>query len=229
MRGYLPPAQGVELGRPPIHPTMPELRDPRSAGSLLRDAPEAAPYAGAEAHGNMIAPREIADRGLGPVRTELADRALAGDALDEVGALHQRFITQRPNPLNLQETQRLKQAEQALADSAYRAEQMGNPVNGVSPQFHRGIARGAREAIEQRAPEVVPLNKHAQELIGLNRAIEDATRRNVPGVGSIRSLLGDFAPATASRVGIEMNRAGAKFPFNDALKTALIAALGGQD
>jgi hypothetical protein len=227
VRGYLPPAQGVELGAAPIHPTMPNLRDPRSAGVLLRDAPQTAGPVSTAAHGSMIAPAEIAQRGLAPVRAELSDRALAGDATDQLAALQERFLSQRPTPLTLTEAQRLKQAEQALADSAYRAEQMGNPVNGVDPQFHQGVARGAREAIEQRAPEVIPLNKRTQGLIGLSRAIEDATRRNVPGVGSLRTFLGDFAPNAASRVGIAADRLGTSGTLPPSLKAALIAALGG--
>jgi hypothetical protein len=72
VRGYLPAGRGVDLGKPPIHPTTPELRDPRSAGVLLRDAPEAATNTGEAAHGSMVAPAEIARRGLSGARAEVA-------------------------------------------------------------------------------------------------------------------------------------------------------------
>jgi hypothetical protein len=228
VRGLLPAGRGASLGQAPIHPTMPGIRDPRSAGVLIREgAADPVPWDGRVAAGNMIAPREIAERGLGRVRAEVSDRALAGDALAGVDDLQQRFLAQRNQPLSLQDAQRLKQAEQALADSAYRAERMGNPVNGIDPQFHQGIARGAREAIEQRAPEVAGLNQRAQGLIGLNRALEDASYRNV-GIGGLRAMLGDFVPGIASRGGIALDRAG-QAPLPASFRTALIAALAGQD
>ena len=226
VRGYLPPAQGVELGSAPIHPTMPDLRDARSAGVLMRDLP---PTPGGGAPAQMVAPAEIAQRGLGAARSDLSNRALAGDALDEIGALENRFLSQRTRPMSLVDTQAMKQAEQELADSAYKAQAMGHPVNGVETQFHRGIARGSREAIEQRAPEVAPLNQQAQKLIGLKLALEDAGRRNIPSVWGLRSLLGDFMPAASSRAGIAADRAGQYAPLPASFKTALIAALGGQD
>jgi hypothetical protein len=219
--GYLQPAQSVSLGKAPIHPTMPELRDPRSAGVLLRDAP-ADVYDGAAAHGNMIAPQEIAQRGLSGARADVADRALAGDALDQIGALEQRFLTQRNQPFTLQETQRLKQAEQGLADTAYRAEQNGGPVNGVDARFHQGVARGAREAIEQRVPDVAPLNQRTQGLIGLRNALDNATRRNV-SIG-IKSLIGDTTPGLISGAAIGADRAA---PMATPLIRALLAAIGG--
>jgi hypothetical protein len=229
VRGYLPAARGVELGQAPIHPTVPDLRDPRSAGVLLREAAsDTAPYTGEAAHGSMIAPAEIAKRGLGTARAELSERALSGDATGELAALEQRFLQQKGAPLTLTQAQRLKQAEQALSDAAYKSEQMGHPVNGVEAQFHKGIAHGTREAIERRVPEVGPLNKKTQELIGLMRSLEDATRRNVPGVGSIRSLLGDFVPSVSSRAGIAADRFGKSAMLPASFKTALIAALAGE-
>jgi len=77
-------------------------------------------------------------------------------------------------------------------------------------------------------PGVADVNKHTQELIGLTRALEDATRRNVPGVGSLRTLLGDFAPSMASRGGIALDRAGG-LPLPASMRTAaLLAALAGE-
>jgi hypothetical protein len=202
-----------------------QLPSPELAGpGVMYRSMKAAPGAGAPAQ--MIAPAEIAKRGLSGARSAVADRALAGDALGELGDMEQRFLQQRTVPMSLQQAQRMKRAEQDLAEAAYAARRSGGPVNSSQQQFHEGIARGAREAIEHRAPEVIPMNKRSQELIGLNRALEDASFRNVPGVGLVRTMLGNFAPGMASGAAIGIDRA-SKVPFNAALKTALIAALGG--
>lgn len=211
-----------ETGHVPGPLPSPELSGP---GVLLRDNPTLG-GAGRGAYPQMIAPEEIAGRGLKGAKAELSDRALAGDATGALDDLQRRFLEQRGSALTLTEAQRLKQAEQALSDASYRSEQMGHPVNGIDAQFHKGIARGAREAIEQRAPEVGPLNKKTQQLIGLSRALEDATRRNVPGVGSLRTFLGDFMPNVASRGAIGADRVGRSPVTAAALRTALMEAIG---
>lgn len=135
------------------------------------------------------------------------------------------FDARNPNGIPLTRAQELKGEAQDLASRAYRAEDLGNPINDLSAASDKAMARGLRQGIETRVPEVGPLNQRSQELIGLERALEDATRRNVPGVGSVRTLLGDFAPNVASRAGIGFDRAG-KVPFHDAFRTALLALLG---
>jgi hypothetical protein len=198
----------------------PELAGP---GVVLRDAPAEA-YTGMAAHGNMVNPREIAQRGLAGPRADLANRALGGDATSELDALQQRFLAQRGQPLTLQDVQRMKQAEQGLADSAYKAEAMGHPVNGVDAQFHQGIARGSREAIEQRVPSVGPLNAQTQDLIGIRNAIENANMRNV-GIG-VKGLIGDAMPAVISKGAILANKGVQAAPT---LLRSLMTALGYQE
>lgn len=136
------------------------------------------------------------------------------------------FADKNPSGIPLSKAQALKEEAQDLASRAYRAEDLGHPITDLSAASDRAQAAGLQRGIEARVPGVKEQNSQTRELIGLSRALEDATRRNVPGVGSIRTLLGDFVPSVSSRLGIAADRA-AGLPFNDALKAALIAALGG--
>jgi hypothetical protein len=136
------------------------------------------------------------------------------------------FNARNPNGIPLTRAQELKGEAQDLATRAYRAEDLGNPINDLSAASDKAMARGLRKGIETRVPDVGPINADSQELIGLLRAVEDATRRNVPGVGSLRSLLGDFMPSVASRSGIALDRAGRSPLVPAAFRTALLAALG---
>lgn len=204
--------------RVPTSLESPELAGP---GVMYRDMKATA---GRGAYGSMIAPEEIARRGLGSVRAELSDRALSGDASDALSDLQQRFLQQRNSALTLQEAQRLKQAEQGLADTAYKAEANGGPVNGIDARFHQGIARGTRQAIEQRVPSVGPLNAQTQSLIGLRNAIENANMRNV-GIG-VKGLIADTTPGLMSGGAIAANRAA---PAAPSILRSLLAALGYQN
>jgi hypothetical protein len=138
------------------------------------------------------------------------------------------FAAQHPNGIPLTKAQGLKEKAQDLATRAYRAEDLGHPINDLSAAADQAQAAGLQKGIEARVPGVGEQNANTRELIGLSRALEDATQRNVPGVGSLRSLLGDFIPSVSSGLGIAADRASG-MPFNNALKAALIAALGGQD
>ena len=207
--GYLPPAQGVPL--------------PSLTGTLMRDAPEAAPYVGTAAHGSMVNPREIAQRGLGEVRSELSNRALTDDATGALDALQQRFLAQRGQPMTLQDVQAMKQAEQELANAGYRAEDAGNPVNAIETRFHQGVARGSRAAIEDRVPSVGPLNAQTQDLMGVQQAIENATMRNPSP--TLRGITTDLMPGLLSSAAIKANQAA---PYvAPTLLRSLLAALGG--
>lgn len=140
----------------------------------------------------------------------------------------QAFDAKNPNGIPLLRAQDLKSEAQDLASRAYRAQDLGHPITDLSAASDKAMASGLRQGIEARVPGVAGVNAHTQELIGLKRALEDALRRNVPGVGSIRSLLGDFAPSAASHVGIGADRLGRSGVMPASFKTALIAALGGQ-
>lgn len=138
--------------------------------------------------------------------------------------------TANPNGIDILKAQDMKGELQDLASRVYRAQDKGNPVLDLSADTNAALARGLRHQIGANAeavgvPGVHAANARTQELMGLTRALEDATKRNVPGVGSIRTLLGDFVPSVASAGGIGLDRAGAAMPA--AFRTALLALFGG--
>lgn len=182
----------------------------------------------------LISDAEMA--GAPPVQTsdvaaEFGDVFKQGRAQAELGrpdprpAVHERlrtFDAKNPAGIPLSRAQVLKSEAQDLATKAYRAEDMGHSITDLSTASDAAMARGLRKAIEARVPAVADVNARTQELIGLQRAQEDALRRNVPGVGSIRTLLGDFIPGVSSTAAIAADRSvGATRPMLRALLTAL--------
>ena len=186
--------------------------------------------ADAEAGGaSPLQPKEVATA-FGDVFKQGRNQAALGrpDPRPAVMQRLQTFGQRNPNGIPLSRAQELKTEAQDLASKAYRAEDLGHPITDLSAASDKAMATGLREGIEKRVPGVADVNKHTQELIGLTRALEDATRRNVPGVGSLRTLLGDFAPSMASRGGIALDRAGG-LPLPASMRTAaLLAALAGE-
>jgi hypothetical protein len=185
--------------------------------------------ADAEASGaSPIAPKEVAGE-FGDVMRQGARQAQLGrpDPRPDVVSRIKSFSGKNANGIPLGRAQELKSEAQDLASRAYRAADRGGPMTDLSAEADKAMARGLRGGIEKRVPAVKDVNADSQQLIGLSRALEDASFRNVPGVGFIRTLLGNFAPGTTSGMAIGAHRAGG-LPFNDAMKTALIAALGGQ-
>jgi hypothetical protein len=183
--------------------------------------------ADAEAAGaSPVSTREVADA-FGDVFKEGRAQAQLGkvDHRPDVLRRLQTFNQRNPNGIPLSKAQELKGTAQDLASRAYRAEDFGHPITDLSAASDKAMASGLRQGIEKRVPGVAAVNKNSQEQIGLLRALEDATRRNV-GIGGLRAMLGDFTPAAASIGGIGMNRA-AKAPLPASFRTALISALGG--
>lgn len=184
--------------------------------------------ADAEAGGaSPVDPREVASE-FGDVFQQGRRQAQLGrpDPRPAVVERLKTFGARNPQGIPLGKAQELKGEAQDLASRAYRAADRGGPMTDLSAEADKAMARGLKGGIEKRVPGIKPVNADSQELIGLSRALEDASFRNVPGVGVIQTLLGNFAPASASAGAIGMDRA-ARVPFGDALKTALIAALGG--
>jgi len=140
----------------------------------------------------------------------------------------QAFDTKHPGGIPLDTAQPLKGEAQDLASRAYRAQDLGHPITDLSAASDEAMARGLRKGIEARVPGVGKVNAHTQSLMGVDRALEDALRRNVPGLSNVRALLGDFIPATASSVGIGLDRTGRSQLTPAAFRTALLAALGQQ-
>lgn len=163
-----------------------------------------------------------------PIMQRAGLRAATG-LPDESGDIVQRVrAMQHANPggITLEQAQKMKGELQDLASQVYRAQDKGAAITNLGADTNAAMARGLRGAIEQRVPGLDAVNGRTQDLIGLQRAMEDATRRNVPGVGSLRSLLGDFMPATASSLAIGADRAA---PAAPTLLRALLARLGAME
>jgi hypothetical protein len=197
-------------------------RNSAAVDQLIQDAQAAG--------ASPITTREVAGE-FGDVFTQGRKQAQLGrsDPRPAVVGRLRAFDAKNPAGISLPRAQELKGEAQDLATRAYRAADLGHPVTDLSAASDEAMARGLRKGIETRVPKVGPVNAESQELIGLLRAIEDATRRNVPGVGSLRTLLGDFAPSMASRGGIALERTGRSGVMPAvpaAFKTALLAALG---
>lgn len=154
---------------PPV-PDAPPLAGP---GVVMRDMPSPA---GPGAPPNMVDPRTIT-KPLQNVRAGVGNRALGAEDVSQIDDLQRRFLDQHQKPMSLTETNALKRAEQDLAEKGYRAEQAGNPVNSTETQFHKGVARGAREAIEAQVPEVGPMNERTAALAGAEDALSVAEDR----------------------------------------------------
>lgn len=174
-----------------------------------------------------IQPKEVA-REFGDVFQQGQRQAQLGrpDPRPAEVARLKAFSAKNPNGIPLGRAQALKGEAQELASKAYRAEDLGHPISDLSAAGDKAQARGLRKGIEARVPGIDAVNSRSQDLIGLLRTLEDANRRNVPGVGSLRTLLGDFVPSVSSRGGIAAHQAGSSPITAAAMRTALIALMG---
>lgn len=238
VRGYLPEAtESIPLGARPSR----SLPSPAVLQRPMKSVP------GPGAPPTMIDPREIAGA-LSGARGELSERALGAADVDQLGQLESQFLAQQSRPLSLTQANAMKRAEQKISDASYRAAEAGHPVNAVEAQFHKSIAKGAREAIERKAPEVGPLNQRTQALGGLKSALDDAETRNhilsrliVPtaagvsagfgsgdvstGLGSAATTAALTAPGNLSRGAIGLYKFGqANIPAH-LLRAAILARL----
>ena len=198
-----------DAAQPTLGPT-PELAGP---GVLMREM-QAAPGKGA--YPGQVDPRKIA-QGLTGARAEVSDRALNARALEELDALEMEFLANHPTAKTLTQTNKLKRAEQRLANRAFRAAEQGTAATDTPALFHKGIASGAQREIEKQAPEVIPLNLRTQELGGLLRALRQAEKNapgptlnpmSWPGVSSRAAFLADDATKALQTRGAQITRQG---------------------
>lgn len=205
-------------------------RGAATAAQRLGESAAAARDALAKAGPNAPRIRAVTEvgRSVQPLIQRAKVRARTG-LPDESGAITDRvraLSKQNPGGISLDDAQAMKSELQDLAGSVYRAQDKGTPVLDLGADTNAALARGLRESIESRVPEVGPINERTQGLIGLNHAMENANSRNI-SIG-VKSLIGDMTPGLMSGAAIGASRASG-LPFNEALRAALIAALGGQD
>lgn len=172
-------------------------------------------------------------KSLERTREMVSDQAIREADLQKVDKVRNALLKENPQAVDLPRAQAMKQAEQRRAVAAYQKQARGAPVNEVRLSTREDIARGLREAIERRVPDVGPMNKRTQELIGALKAVSAAEGRiannNMVGMGDALALgsgaLGFSTmgpkgaaigivqevltrPEIASRLGITLDRAG---------------------
>lgn len=185
----------------------------------------------------------------------VADRAATRGRMglpDETDAIVDRLATmerRNPNGIPLIDAQHLKQEAQDLATRVYRARDRGADVTNLGAETDEAVARGLREAIEQRAPGVKPENARTQRLMGAERALADAEDRpndlskklalmtgvggaltgNVPaGVGGALAIQALSSPRVGAMAGIAAGKTGRVISSAELARAALIAQLLGQ-
>lgn len=140
----------------------------------------------------------------------------------------------------LTEAQGLKREAQDLAYEAAKSNL------SLDQQSNSAIARALREGIEQRVPEVGPINERSQRLIGAQRAFADAQDRpraltnflsilggtggfvggGGPGAAASAALIKAMdSPRLGAATGIALNEAGTALMNPGLLQAALLARL----
>ena len=141
-----------------------------------------------------VQPREVVSAFPSVVK-ELRKRADIGQApqFGAVGARGQRLMASHGRSgIPLSRAQELKQTAQTSAQGAYRAKDRGVAKElGAEDLLDEATAKGLRQAIERRVPDVAPINRQTQSLIGVDRMLTDALGRegNTLGVGGMRDLI----------------------------------------
>jgi hypothetical protein len=195
--------------------------------------------------------REVA-ASLRPVRDTFVKRAELGlpDETPNLAGRVKAMRAQSPGGIPLTRAQELKREAQALADSAYKSQAAGHPINSGDMLTNKAVASGLREAIERRAPDVAPLNERMQGLIGLRDGAEHASGTGhilsrlggagvmggigVSGGGIIPGLLAGGAglamttPGGATSTGLALKAAAPYAQVGAARIAALLAALSGE-
>jgi hypothetical protein len=151
------------------------------------------------AHANPTTPpiraKEIIPEMRGTI-TNLRQRADIGQPsqLPQVGERGRRLLAAdaQRGGFDLSRAQELKKTAQKAASAGYRqAERGGVKEVGADTLLDQDVARGFRKAIEQRVPEVAPINQRTQSLVGAQRALDDALSRegNSLALGGMRDLI----------------------------------------
>lgn len=192
----------------------------READGLIRQAEQA----GA---GNI--PTSDVTQSFAPVSRILRERRQIGkpDELDELVDRGAALAGEFPNGIPLSTAQTLKRRAQNDASQVFRAIDAGNPVKDTTAHLDRAVATGLRRALESRVPEVGPINRRTQELMGLQEAMEAAEARS-GGVTGMNPLnwVGGMAPYVGSNIAFGFN-ALSKAPLASGVRgvAALAAAL----
>jgi hypothetical protein len=147
---------------------------------------------------------------LRPVGQKMKTQAALG-LPDETPALAQRaktFAARNKGGIPLTKAQGLKREAQDLAETAYKARDKGATINSMEALTNEAQAKGLRQAIETRVPEVAAVNTRTQDLMGLTRGAEHASetghilsRLGSGGVMAGLAGFGGLGPAALGAVG----------------------------
>lgn len=116
-----------------------------------------------------------------------------------------------PGVMPLTRAQRVKEAAQDMASSAYRSERLGNQINQVDALFSKDLAAKYQKALENRVKGLAEQNAATQALLGESKALR-AARVGQPGLERpgltqmVNQLL--VHPTMLSGAGIALNRTG---------------------
>lgn len=202
--GLLKPAKAVRESFPGVVKTALKERVPISAGGLSKITDRMAKsrqtamgmVKDAEAIGTPGVTGQQAVSEFPEVVKELRKRADIGQP-NELARVGQRgkalFRTANRGPdIPLTRAQELKETAQEAASGAYRQiERGGSKQLSADDLLDKATATGLRKGIESRVPGIGAQNARTQELLGVTRALEDATAReaNNLGIGGMRDLI----------------------------------------
>jgi hypothetical protein len=238
LKGILRPGKGVQQEFGDVVDVMRRERIPvgqsvtagtrASASAKEADALIAQAQAGGAA---PVTPREIV-REFRPVRDEVSRRA-ANASPDAPGQMQE--LVQRAKDLKAKgavdvvENQALKRQAQRDASAAFRAQDKGAVIKDTTAKLDKAVAVGRQKAAEARVPGVKAVNTRTQELMGLERALEDAEARSGGVVGlNPANWLSGLAPGLGSRLafGADAAATAQQAPLARLIRQALLSQLG---
>lgn len=109
---------------------------------------------------------------------KVAKQGLRSEDQAVLADLEAQYLKENPLPMKLVRAHEMKQAEQRLGAEGYKKIDRGADINSVPLDARMDVARGLREAIEQRVPSTGPQNARIQDLMGLERAGEHASSQS---------------------------------------------------
>lgn len=101
---------------------------------------------------------------------------LRAQKLQEISDFNTALRAENPRPIPLTDANEMKTAAQRVATQGYKQIDRGAPINSLPLDLNMDVARGLREAIEQRVPSIGPMNARTQDFIGLEKAAEHSSQ-----------------------------------------------------
>lgn len=215
-------------------------------GVIIKDNPNlGAPGRVLKGHERGVHIDDLTSAIMGDPNAKASRRAALGEpdlrpALRErIEALKKAYPT---GDIPLPEANALKREAQELAYESAKDNL------SVQKSAQQATARGLRRGIEDKVPDVGPMNAKEQDLLGASRTLREAEDRQLPyahilsllaggtvgltahplqGLGLAALGMGASSPAVGTRLGIGLDRVGRVAGAKPSAKTALILRLAG--